>query len=271
MVINKSVRRIMLSNKVKYIGMILLIVFSTILYIAFSYATDAIKEGIDQFYTDGNIEDGELMLAYPLSAERQKELEDTYHVTIEEQKYVDYEYEGDTMLRIFSPRKKINLVTVLKGKDIENETEILLSCDYAKANNINIKDTLSIAGKDYTIAGLYTAPDYLYPLKSDADLSINNETFGMVMMHSSAFETLDQAVIKYCVVGGDKELYSELRKDIQTDNYVLQWLPKSRNQRITNVNGTVNSFVSVGSSVPISVLVVVCALVAVMLLSLIHI
>ncbi len=265
MVFNKSVKRTMWMNKVKYIGMTLLIVFSTILYIAFSYATDAIKEGIDRFYTEGHVEDGELTLAYSLSEERLRDMEATYHITIEEQKSVDYEYGEDTILRIFLPREKINLITILKGGEIEKDDDILLSYDFAKANGYDVNDHLSIRGKEYNIAGLYTSPDYLYPLKSETDISLNNTTFGMVIMNAGEFGEFDEPVVKYCVTGGDKEVYTELRKEIQKDNFVLRWLPKAQNQRITNVDGTVNSFVSVGNTVPIGVLIVVCALVAVML------
>lgn len=265
MVINRSVIRNMNNNKMRYIGLILLIALSTMLYISFGFATDAIQKGTDCFFEDGKVDDGEFILTNRISEEELKKYEEKYGITIEEQLYYDYDLNDKVVLRIHEANKKLNFQTVLRGSDIKDKNDILLSYDFAKANNYQINDKLLINEKEYNIAGLFTEPDYLYPLKAETDVSVNNKTFGLVIAGKQLIDTLKEPVANYCVAGGDKNVYSDLRKDIKKDNYILKWLPKEQNQRIININSTVQSLTAAGDVIPISVLIIVCILVTVLL------
>lgn len=265
MVINRKIKRTVRANKAKYIGMILLIAISSALAVSFSMSTGAIQESVSNFMSDNNVEDAEFYLQMPLTQEQIDELESTFEVKIEERKIVDYSLNDDTTLRIFQENKKLNIYTILDGRSIKSNGEIIISSKFAEKKNLYIGDTLRINSKNYEIVGLYTSPDYLYPLKSENDISINEKAFGLGIISEKDFSKFESFTFYYSIGMGNEQDYQEIRKILSADNYILKWLSREDNQRISDINGTIDTFVTVGNTIPIGILIVVCILVAIML------
>jgi len=264
MVIDRKIKRTMLKNKSKYIGMFFLIVISCLLYISLTLSALSIKEGISSFFKSNAVEDANFMVQNPLDKTTISNYESKFHIVLEEQKMTDYQLDSDTVLRILKKSKKLNLYSITDGKQLSGENEILLIPSFAKAHSLKVGDSIKIQGNNFKVVGFFTKPDYLYPLKSENDVILNTDTFGLAILGDKDFGKLENQTIFYSVKGEKLEL-SKLKDDISKDNMIIRWIDKNDNQRISNINGVIDTFSIVANTVPIAILIVICMLTAIIL------
>lgn len=62
---------------------------------------------------------------------------------------------------IFNERDGIDIPTVFDGQ-LPDESEIAIDHVFARKNNINIGDTITLLGDTYKVSGTVSLPDYLY-------------------------------------------------------------------------------------------------------------
>lgn len=96
---------------------------------------------------DGKVEDGEFVCIDKLSNKTIKALEDL-SLNVYENFYFDENYHDDRTLRVFKNRNRINISQIFDGRLANNDNEIAISANYARANKINIGDFLKIKNKN---------------------------------------------------------------------------------------------------------------------------
>ena len=160
MKLNRRYTRSIRENRSFYLSSTVLTVVTLLLYFLFNIAGNAILDFSVDFYERNKIEDAHFTTYMEIPDEEFRELADAYHVTLEEQRYINIETD-DITARIFGRTKNIDLYEVTQGKDVANDDEIVISEGYAVENSIKIGASMKIGDKEYTVAGFMQRPDYL--------------------------------------------------------------------------------------------------------------
>lgn len=143
MILDKKTMRFIRKYKSKYIGSIIMIALSCMMFIGFNIASPNINTSIDNFRKDTLTENVNFSVSQQLSEDDIKDLEKQFSCQIESRSKIEYTFDGDT-IEIYTPTTKVDKYQVIDGDNIKNEYDILLDKNYAKANNCNIGDTIDI-------------------------------------------------------------------------------------------------------------------------------
>lgn len=263
MVINKKIKRTIMENKSQYMGTLLLIILSCVLFTMFNLLSSNISSISSSFEKNYNQEDADFILDKRLN--NLDSLKAKFNMDIEETLTVDYTMSNNNILRTFSQNTKINIPAIIEGKNL-NGNDILIDPAYAKANALNINDHIKIYGKSFKISGFMSLPNYIYPLKSKTDLINDSNSFGIGVISKKDFSNFKGENSFYSIKFNDSEGNVD-SKILQFKNYlksqdiiVLQWTNTSENPRVTYVSAKLNSIDQISSSMPIALLLLTCIL-----------
>ena len=141
----------------------------------------------DEFFGKYKREDATFTTYKEIPDKEIEKLEREYSVTLEKERFAGVD-EGDYRVRVFRPNEKIDLYEIQDGRDIKSDDEILISAGYAVENNVKPGDVIRIKGKDYSVAGTFLRPDYLYMVENLSDDYKNVTTFFLCYMTPAEFE-----------------------------------------------------------------------------------
>lgn len=228
----KNVFRTLKRQYVQLFLLGVIITLSSFIYTAMDYGVGGIKEPAEEYFEVANQEDFAISMmdfmlekdvmysvlhctpsepVYTLSAlkdvnsacyykimdYRMSLITGTYSsISIELREYKDiyYDLTGDShKLRILKDNEEINLSYFTKGDVPSIDSEIAIGETYANLNNLDIGDTLTIEGKDYTISGFVLFPDYSLAILS-AGLVFDNETQSLALFTDAEFERVSVPV-----------------------------------------------------------------------------
>ena len=111
-------------------------------------------------------------------------------VTIEPQFYMDYEIDEDHTIRIFANRDEVNRIDLVKGTLAEKENELVVERQFAEKNDISAGDVITFGGREFTVTGIGTTPDYDNVLKSLGDTGCDCLHFGTGFVAADVYDTL---------------------------------------------------------------------------------
>lgn len=265
MVINKMIKRTIFEYKSQYIGSIILIIISCMLYSSFNIAMSDVQDNLNIFRINNKLEDANFIIQNPITNINQ--LEKKYDLTLEERKSVDYTNEDKSVLRILESTNKIDKYAVISGKPIIGENEILIDKAYAGAHSLAINGQLKINAITFKIVGYMSTPDYVYPLKSESDMLKNPKSFGVAVVSKKDINKIGKGLTFYSIKF-NKENISEFKSDLSADNILIQWVNKKDNNRISFIDGDMKGGVMIGKVMPIAILILTCILISVVLLRL---
>ena len=263
MKLNRRYARSIRENRSFYLSSTVLTVVTLLLYFLFNIAGNAILDFSVDFYERNKIEDAHFTTYTKIPDEEIRELADTYHVTLEEQRYINMETD-DVTARIFARTRNLDLYEVTQGKDVADDREIVISEGYAVENDIKIGDSMKIGDKEYTVAGFLQRPDYLYMLESEDDSYKNVSTFYLCYMTDEEFESLGDTGCQYLVRYGQDSDAAQFRRAVHERYYMRSYSAAEENPRITMVEQQAQLFI-----VMAYVLLCILPLVAVVLVSII--
>lgn len=188
-VLRKRIWRDFKSNLPRYLALSLLIILAMYLVVSLVGAAETIIRGSEN--ADGRqcVEDGDFSLFVPMKDEEMEDLE-ADGVSIEPQFYMDYEIDEDHTLRIFANRDEINKINLVKGTLAEKKNELVVERQFAEKNNISLGDVLTFGGREFTITGIGTTPDYDNVLKSLGDTGCDCLHFGTGFVAADVYDTL---------------------------------------------------------------------------------
>ncbi|AQS05374.1 ABC transporter permease [Clostridium beijerinckii] len=263
MIINKKIKRTMLAGKSQYIGSLVLIVFSCLLFTMFNLVSRNLTKLSSSFEKDYRQEDASFTAIPRIN--NIKALETKFNMSIEETKSFDYLVSEDKTLRIFSENNKVNIPAIIQGKAL-NSGEILIDPSYGKANKLDIGDSIEINDRNFIISGFMSLPNYIYPLKSESDIMNDPSSFGIAIMSKEDFNSLNKGNVSYSVrFNGDRSnidnRISEFKDYLRNENIILlSWMNTSDNPRITYFTAKLSGIDKMSSSMPIAVLLLTCIL-----------
>lgn len=188
-VLRKRIWRDFKSNLPRYLALSLLIILAMYLVVSLVGAAETIIRGSENADSRQCVEDGDFSLFVPMKDEEMEDLEED-GVTIEPQFYMDYEIDEDHTIRIFANRDEINKINLVKGTLAKKENELVVERQFAEKNSISVGDVLTFGGREFTITGIGTTPDYDNVLKSLGDTGCDCLHFGTGFVAADVYDTL---------------------------------------------------------------------------------
>lgn len=169
--------------------MSLLIILAMYLVVSLVGAAETIIRGSENADSRQCVEDGDFSLFVPMKDEEMEDLE-ADGVTIEPQFYMDYEIDEDHTIRIFANRDEVNRIDLVKGTLAEKGNELVVERQFAEKNDISAGDVITFGGREFTVTGIGTTPDYDNVLKSLGDTGCDCLHFGTGFVAADVYDTL---------------------------------------------------------------------------------
>lgn len=263
MIINKKIKRTMLESKSQYVGSLVLIIFSCLLFIMFNLLSVNMTRISSSFETDYKQEDASFMVDKKLN--NIEALEAKFNASIEETKFADYAVNKDKTLRVFRENTKVDIPAIIEGKALKSG-EVLIDPSYAKANNIKIGDAMQIYNMTFKVSGFASMPNYIYPLKELSDIMNDPKSFGIAIISKEDFNRINKGNSAYAVrFNGNRnnieDRITEFKDYLRSQNtIILSWLNVTDNTRVTYVTAKLKGIDKMSSSMPVSILILTCIL-----------
>lgn len=152
--------------------------------------------------------------------------------------------EIDSTLRIFNQdfRDDMDKICLMSGELPEKEKEIAIDRMYAENNEIEVGDTLTIAGKKLKVTGFVALSDYSALFSSTSDMMFDAIKFGVGVMTEKGFDSIRDTHIHYSYSWiyddkpDDKKEAKEMSEDfleVVAENGILKnYIPEYSNQAI---------------------------------------
>ncbi|MBE6069110.1 MAG: FtsX-like permease family protein [Clostridium lundense] len=269
MIINKKIKRTMLESKSQYLGSLVLIIISCLLFTMFnllSYNLENLTSSFEKNYIqeDANFITNKKLINIP-------EIESKFNMKIEEVSSFDYSISKDKTLRVFSENTKINIPAIIRGETLSGNY-ILIDPSYAKANNLKIGDDIELYDKAFKISGFMSLPNYIYPLKEESDILTDSSSFGIAVITKADFTSLNRGNDSYSIKFNDgkndiKNKISKFKDYLKSENIpILNWVNASANLRITFVSTKLSGINQISSSMPLAILLLTCMLASIVML-----
>lgn len=243
MKLNKRYTRSIKANLPFYVSASVLTMVTLLMFYLFYIAGTGINRYGDEFFSKYRREDATFTTYKEIPDEEIGALENKYSVTLEKERFAGVD-EGDYRVRVFRPNEKIDLYEVQDGRDIKSDDEILISAGYAVENGVNPGDKIRIKGKDYTVAGTFLRPDYLYMVENVSDDYKNVTTFFLCYMTPAEFETqFGGRSVNNKVIYTEKTDEAAFRKAVNEDYFMSSYLSADGNMRVTFVHEQADMFI----------------------------
>ncbi len=196
MVLDKRIIREFTGNISRYLGLIALVLISSMLIVGFANSTDCIVETGETVAIENNLEDGEFYVDSQLNNMTLEEIRNL-GVNIEENFYVDYKLYENQTIRLFKQRENINRMSITEGSNLIGTNQIVVDQHFGDANQYNILNNLTIENKNFKVVGYGAAPDYTNIIKKCSDLTPNPKNFGIGFMNEEDFRNLKNKSYSY--------------------------------------------------------------------------
>lgn len=240
--LNKRLPREFRKDFGKYLVIFLLLVI-TIGFVSGFLVADgsmikAYNEGIDKY----NTENGHFRTSEKMNDAQIQSVEEN-RIRIYDNFYLEQDLTNGSTMRIFANRDQVNLACLMEGEFPKAANEIAIDRMYADNNKISIGDTLKSDTQSWKVTGLIALPDYSCLFQNNNDSMFDSVKFGIGVVTSEAFESLDSPLVKYCYAWKyndepttekkDKEVSDDLMKAINKEVSLEEFVPRYLNQAIT--------------------------------------
>ena len=240
--LNKRLPREFRKDFGKYLVIFLLLVI-TIGFVSGFLVADgsmikAYNEGIDKY----NTENGHFRTSEKMNDAQIQSIEEN-GIRIYDNFYLEQDLTNDSTMRIFESRDQVNLACLMEGEFPKTANEIAIDRMYADNNKISIGDTLKSGTQSWKVTGFIALPDYSCLFQNNNDSMFDSVKFGIGVVTSEAFESLDSPLVKYCYAWKyndepttekeEKEVSDNLMKAINKEVSLEEFVPRYLNQAIT--------------------------------------
>lgn len=205
-ILRKRILRDLKENLFRYLALGFLVILGMYMVISVVGAAETIMTGTKDVAKENRVEDGQFSLFVPLTEEEKSALEED-GITLESHFYLDYSMEDDSVLRVFSQRKKIDLPQADYGRMPQKSGEILLEKRYCEEHDISVEDEISVGGHRFWVCGIGSSPDYDTPHRNLSDSAVDSSLFGVGFLSEEDYQRLNQE-----------------KKGIRSEEYIYSYL-----------------------------------------------
>lgn len=239
--LNKRLPREFRKDFGKYLVIFLLLVI-TIGFVSGFLVADgsmikAYTEGIDNY----NTENGHFRTSEKMNDAQIQSVEGN-GIRIYNNFYLEQDLTNGSTMRIFANREQVNLACLMEGEFPKAANEIAIDRMYADNNKISIGDTLKSDTQSWKVTGFIALPDYSCLFQNNNDSMFDSVKFGIGVVTSGVFESLDSPLVKYCYAWKyndepttekeEKEVSDDLMKAINKEVSLEEFVPRYLNQAI---------------------------------------
>ena len=220
------------NNLGKYLGIFAMMVMAIGLTSGFLAAASSISKIIDGMDSAYTIEDARFTTNFEasneaLSVAKQAAQDSTGSPARIYRSYsYDVPFSGGnaaegTIARVYQNRTTVNLAAYAEGREPESAGEIALDRVFCAHNNIQVGDTVAVAGTEYHVSGIMTLPDYSALFEKNSDFVFNSLTFTVATVTDDAFAGIEKAgntpTYTYSLRFDDWNLSDAQRVDAESD------------------------------------------------------
>ena len=227
-------------NLGKYLGIFLLMFGSVALTSGFLLAAHSIGVIIGGMRETYAVEDGRFTTAFKATGEQLDAAADAAADTSDMDVYENFSIDaaftrsGDGgasananadaakhTVRTYVHRTQVDLAAYAQGTQPATADEVAIDRVFATNNNVAVGDRIQLEGRDYTVCGILTLPDYAALFPSNSDFTINTLTFGTAEMTQAGFDALQAAggavTYNYSFTFADRNLTTAQRTQANKD------------------------------------------------------
>ena len=269
MVINRRVLRILRENKLRYLGIFILLILGSYTFIVAAGLSQNLDNLVTTFTEEHMQED--LSFSTDRVISNRAELEKTANAIIEEYKSLDVDLSDSLTLRLLSKTERLNIPAVIEGRILSGPGEILLDPAFAKANNYPIGSQIEAAGKTFTVVGFVSLPNYIYPVKNIYDIMVSPDNFGVSIIYSEEFSDIANTTSIYSVRFNDRtqslnRQAVELREGLRAKGItVSDWIDIMNNKRARTVWASITGMKTMSVPLPVVMLLLCCLIIGIMI------
>lgn len=266
MKLNIRSARFFCEHRAFYIGMLLLIILSSGIFIAFRTSSTSTWESVQNDRVECRMEDMHFSYSRDLGSEEIDSLEQAYDLTLQRSVSTDISV-GETTIRVRPEYDKVNLYSAYEGRKLSGDKEILIDRFYCNAHDLSIGDTVILQDDEYTLVGILASPDYIRLLENVSDLTCNGNAFGLAVISNEDYEMFSDVpeTVEYSVVFENIENETVFREKMAEEGVILSWMSVADNPRIAVFDGEIEAIVTMSSIAPIFLLLVSCMIMSVIM------
>ncbi|QBD75023.1 ABC transporter permease [Ktedonosporobacter rubrisoli] len=273
MALRKRVWRILMENKGRFIGIIVLILIGSFYFTTVTGVAGSL-EGLVVNYANTNMQE-DLTFSTDRAIKDIPTLEKESNALIEAYQQQDVKLsDGQSELRLLTPTSKINIPAVMSGKGLENPGDILLDPSFLQKHGLAVGGQIELNGKTFHITGTMALPNYIYIIKNLYDV-LPTTGFGIGLVSNADMKmfsgTANEAVTVYGARFTNREdidiQNTKLHSLLTEKGYSLsEWLDAKNNKRISMPRANIDSMQTMSLPVSIAFFLLSCLIVGVMIL-----
>jgi putative ABC transport system permease protein len=266
MTLHRKALRTMRENKAQYLGAFFMVLISSMLLVGMTLVADNLEIIFNGFSTNNRLGDAEFVVSSDLDI---SSLEEQTNTSIEKSSVADYELPPGQTLRIFAANEKLNRHAVMEGNDLD-ENSILIDPLFARTNELKIGDSMTIAGKEYSVAGTVALPNYIYVIRSTEEMINDPTKFGIAVLSRSNIAALSGASDFYAVRFQDRANFHEqelsFRSQLLAEGIdISRWESTENKSMVTFVTLEITTLSTMSKVVPGMLLILSVILIGILL------
>ena len=237
-ILSKRVLRDIRENLLRYLALFFLVALVMYMVVAIVGAAETVIHGTKESAETHHREDGQFGVFVPLTDSEITQIRDL-GVTLQRDFSLDFHL-GQSTFRVYRAREAIDLFVPAQGKEFPSQGEILVEQHYAEKHELQLGDSVTVGGREFTVAGIGSTPDYDASYEKTSDTTVDSNLFGFGFVTDEDYEKLkaggqnfrtEDYTYTYLLNGAatDQELKEllqsfELDRDKVTDPYFLEML-----------------------------------------------
>ena len=192
----KRLPRELKKNIGKYLAMFLFLTVTIGFCSGYFIATGSLSERLASNYEQFKTEDGHFTLTAAID-DKIKNVFEKNDADVYELFYKDKTLANENVIRLYRPRKNVDLSEIYSGEMPQNDDEIVIDRLYARNNDITIGDKIKIEDTEFKVTGFFVVPDYTSLYKSNTDFMFDALTFSIAIVTDEGFDHLSDSGLKY--------------------------------------------------------------------------
>lgn len=194
----KRLPREFAKDMTKYIAIFIMMVLLIAICSGMRVGNESLKATYYDSFELYNIEDGHITLDKALP----DELKDIFESEMEMKLYSNIYFDEDASetgatIRVYKQSDEINTPCLLSGELPSKDNEIAIDRVFAKNNDINIGDTVTLNSKAFEISGFIALPNYSTLFENNTDSMFDSINFSVAVMTDNGFDSVESKNISY--------------------------------------------------------------------------
>ena len=231
MTLRKKIVRSIPKNLSFYITASLLTALTVMMWVGAFSVSMTIADTYADVFESAVIEDGNFTVSSAISGSEIQKLEADHDVILEEQMFRNTELSGNT-LRVFSDNEKLDKNVIIEGSELQSDSDILLTFDFAEAHGIGVGGSVGLFGKTFIVSGLCNKPDYSAMYAELTDNFPDSRNFGAAVITKNAAKSIGGFSSYYSVKYLDESRENDFRAFVYGQYGTLQYISRESNPRI---------------------------------------